>query len=362
VGLNVAICGATGAVGQVMRELLEARAFPVDTIRFLASERSVGREVRFHGEGHEVQLLSEDNLGGLDLVLSSVPSASSKRFSPAAVARGAVVVDNSSAFRMDAGVPLVVPECNAHALQGHEGIIANPNCSTIQMVVALKPLHDISRIKRIVVSTYQSVSGAGLRAIGELLEQTRSVLHGEPVQPKIFPHRIAFECIPQIPQSDAFGENGYTSEEMKIVNETRKILEDPEILICPTTVRVPVTKAHSESVLVETERPITLDEARKALAQAPGVVLQDDPCNQVYPLTQTSVGRNETFVGRLRRDLSSPNGLAMWIVADNLRKGAATNAVQIAELLAVQMGHEAMFSEASSKDSAPPSGPANSFG
>jgi len=330
---NVAIAGATGAVGHVMRELVESRNFPTRTIKFLASERSVGKELTFRGEKHQVQLLCEENLQDLDIVLSSVPGGLSKRFSPVAAAGGAVVVDNSSAFRMDESVPLVVPECNPEDIAKSNGIIANPNCSTIQMVVALKPLQAISRIKRIVVSTYQSVSGAGLRASDELKTQTRQVLDGEPVEPKIFPHQIAFECLPQIPQSGAFTDNGYTSEEMKMVNETRKILHDPDILVCPTTVRVPVVAAHSEMVLVETEEKIGVGRAREALAAAPGVVVVDDPARQKYPLANTAAGRDEVFVGRIREDLSSPNGLVMWVVSDNLRKGAATNTVQIAELV-----------------------------
>ncbi|HRI86894.1 MAG TPA: aspartate-semialdehyde dehydrogenase, partial [Candidatus Hydrogenedentes bacterium] len=246
---------------------------------------------------------------------------------------GCVLVDNSSAWRMDEEVPLVVPEVNPGDIKWHQGIIANPNCSTIQMVVVLKPLHDAAKLQRVIVSTYQAVSGAGIKALDELMDQTQAVLEGRKPDNVLFPHQIAFNCIPQIPQSDAFAANGYTTEEMKMINETKKIMGDSSIRVCATTVRVPVYTGHSESVNIETEKKLTPDEARAILSNAPGVVVQDDPANQIYPLASNSAGKGETFVGRIRDDLSHPRGLAMWIVSDNLLKGAALNAVQIAERL-----------------------------
>jgi aspartate-semialdehyde dehydrogenase len=330
---TVAVAGATGLVGRHMLQVLEERNFPVKSIKMLASERSKGKSVTFKGEEIPVEVLKEDSFQGVEVALFSAGGSTSKKFAPHAANDGCVVIDNSSAWRMDPKVPLVVPEVNADKIREHNGIIANPNCSTIQMVVVLKPLHDAAKIERVVVSTYQAVSGAGIKALDELYAQIKSVLEGKEPACSIFPHPIAFNCIPQIPQSDAFTENGYTSEEMKMVNETKKIMGDETIRVCATTVRVPVHTGHSESVNIETERKLTPDEARKILAKAPGVVVRDDPANQVYPLASEATGRGETFVGRIREDLSHPRGLAMWVVSDNLLKGAALNAVQIAEQL-----------------------------
>lgn len=332
-GYRVAIVGATGAVGNVMREILEERGFPVDHLKLLASHRSAGRKLPFKGEEITVEELRENSFDGIDIVLASAGSEVSKRFAPIAARKGCVYIDNSSAFRMDPDVPLVVPEVNPHAAFKHKGIIANPNCSTIQMVVALKPIHDVARIKRVVVSTYQSVSGAGWSAVVELQEQTRAVLDGKEYPAQVFPYQIAFNAIPQIPQSNAFLPNGYTEEEMKMINETKKIMEDDSIRVTATTVRIPVFYAHSESINIETERKLTAEEARRILSKAPGVKVMDDPQNQVYPMPALAAGKDEVFVGRIREDETIECGLNMWVVADNLRKGAALNAVQIAELL-----------------------------
>lgn len=329
----VAVAGATGLVGRKMLQVLEERNFPVKSIKALASERSKGKTLTFKGETIPVEVLSEDSFKGVDIALFSAGGGTSKKFAPFAAKDGCVVVDNSSAWRMDPDVPLVVPEVNAYDIPKHKGIIANPNCSTIQMVVVLKPLHDAARIVRVVVSTYQAVSGAGINAVEELREQTRALLENRPYTRKVFPCQIAFNCIPQIPQSDAFTENGYTSEEMKMVNETKKIMGDSNIRVTATTVRVPVFSGHSESVNVETAKKLTADEARAILSKAAGVIVQDDPAHQVYPLAIESEGKGETFVGRIREDVSHPSALDMWIVSDNLLKGAAYNAVQIAELL-----------------------------
>ncbi|HOV61275.1 MAG TPA: aspartate-semialdehyde dehydrogenase [Candidatus Hydrogenedentes bacterium] len=336
-GKAVAVCGATGVVGREMIRVLEDRNFPVRSIKLLASERSRGKTLKFKGEDIPVEVLTEDSFEGVEIALFSAGGGTSKRFAPAAAAAGCVVIDNSSAWRMDPGVPLVVPEVNPHDLKWHKGIIANPNCSTIQMVVVLKPLHDAAKIRRVVVSTYQAVSGAGSAAINELKEQTAALIEGREYPPSVFPHQIAFNVIPQIPQKDAFGDNGYTSEEMKMVNETKKIMGDPSIMVTATTVRVPVYIGHSESVNVETEKKLTADQARQLLRGAPGVIVQDDPASQLYPLPVHAAGRYETFVGRIREDISHPSALDMWIVADNLLKGAASNAVQIAEEL-LRMG------------------------
>ncbi len=336
-GKAVAVCGATGVVGREMIRVLEDRNFPVRSIKLLASERSKGKTLRFKGEEIPVEVLTENSFEGVEIALFSAGGGTSKKFAPAAAAAGCVVIDNSSAWRMDPEVPLVVPEVNPHDLKWHKGIIANPNCSTIQMVVVLKPLHDAAKIRRVVVSTYQAVSGAGSAAINELKEQTAALIEGREYSPSVFPHQIAFNVIPQIPQKDAFGENGYTSEEMKMVNETKKIMGDPSIMVTATTVRVPVYIGHSESVNVETEKKLTADQARELLRNAPGVVVQDDPGAQLYPLPIHAAGRYETFVGRIREDISHPSALDMWIVADNLLKGAASNAVQIAEEL-LRMG------------------------
>jgi aspartate-semialdehyde dehydrogenase len=314
-----------------MIRLLEERKFPVGTIKFLASERSAGKPVKFAGETHPIEPLVPEAFAGVDIVLSSTPASISRQFSPLAARAGAVVVDNSSAFRMDPDVPLVVPEVNPHDVARHKGIIANPNCSTIQMVVALKPLHDVFRIRRVVVSTYQAVSGAGQKGIQELQSQTRAHVAGHDAPPPAkFAHPIAFNCIPQI---DEFLASGYTKEEMKMVNETRKIMGDDTIDVCPTCVRVPVLNSHSESILIETEQPITPESAREVWAKAPGLVIVDDPERREYPLPAAASDRDEVFVGRIRRDLHSQHALLFWCVADNLRKGAATNAVQIAEEL-----------------------------
>jgi aspartate-semialdehyde dehydrogenase len=329
---NVAVAGATGAVGQTMIKVLEERNFPVKDIRLLASERSVGKKLKFKGEEIPVQKLDHDSFKGIDIALFSAGGDRSLTFAPSAAKAGAVVIDNSSAWRMDPDVPLVVPEVNAHAIAYYtnKGIIANPNCSTIQMVVVLKPLHTKAYIRRIVVSTYQAVSGTGQKAITELEGQVKAWAAGRPMENKVYPHRIAFNCLPHI---DSFLENGYTKEEMKMVNETRKIMEIPNVQVCATTVRVPVFYSHSESVNVEFAGKITPEEARELLKNAPGVKVVDDPFNNVYPLAIDAAGQDLTYVGRIRKDLSCENGLVMWIVADNIRKGAATNAVQIAEIL-----------------------------
>ena len=329
----IAVAGATGLVGSQMLKTLEEREFPIAQIKLLASERSRGRTLTFCGETIPVEVLDENSFKGVDIALFSAGGGTSKTFAPCAAKDGCVVVDNSSAWRMDPDVPLVVPEVNPEDIEWHKGIIANPNCSTIQMVVVLKPLHDAAKIERVVVSTYQAVSGAGIKALKELEDQTKAILAGEEPQCEVFPYPIAFNCIPQIPQSDAFTDNGYTSEEMKMVNETQKIMGDENIRVSATTVRVPVHTGHSESVNIETQRKITADKAREVLAAAPGVVVLDDTANQIYPLALDSAGRGETFVGRIREDISQSRGLDLWVVSDNLLKGAALNAVQIAELL-----------------------------
>jgi len=328
-GLTVAVAGATGAVGEEMLAILEERDFPCDEVRCLASVRSEGKRVEFRGRKLVVNVLTADSFEDVDVALFSAGGARSLEFAPAAVRSGAVVVDNSSAFRMDPETPLVVPEVNPHAISRHKGIIANPNCSTIQMVVALKPLHDVARIRRIVVSTYQSVSGTGKKAMDELARQTVNLLNFKEIERKVYPHQIAFNCLPHI---DSFLENGYTKEEMKMVNETAKIL-DPAIKVTATTVRIPVVNGHSESVNVEFERPYDLDELRTLLARSPGLVVEDEPARTLYPLAIRASGQDPVYVGRLRRDFSCPNALNFWCVADNLRKGAALNTVQIAREL-----------------------------
>lgn len=330
--VKAAVMGATGAVGQEMINILEERKFPChNDLRLLASERSAGKKLPFRGRLLEVDLLTKDSFKGVDVVLSSAGASVSKEFVPAAVGHGAVVVDNTSAFRMEKEVPLVVPEVNPHALKNHKGIIANPNCSTIQMVVVLAPIHKAVGIKRLVIATYQSVSGTGLEAIDELREQSRKILAGDyNFTPKVYPHQIAFNCLPHI---DIFFDNGYSKEEMKMVNETRKILEDDSIAITATTVRVPVIRGHSEAVNIETHKKITAQQVRELLSTAPGVVVVDDPQKCEYPLAIYGDGKDETYVGRIREDISCPNGIDLWIVSDNLRKGAALNAIQIAELL-----------------------------
>jgi aspartate-semialdehyde dehydrogenase len=314
-----------------MCRLLEERDFPVASIKFLASSRSLGKSVYFRGQRHPIEELSAHAFAGVEIVLSSTPASISRQWSPKAAAAGAVVVDNSSAFRMEPDVPLVVPEVNPGAILDHHGIIAHPNCSTIQMVVALWPLHEAAQVRRVIVSTYQSVSGAGMKGMHELQHQTEAQASGTPIPaPAKFPHRIVGNCIPHI---DDFLPTGYTKEEMKMVNETRKIMGDPTIEVSPTCVRVPVPLSHSESIMVETERPITADLARAIWSKAPGVTLLDDPSAGRYPLAALAAGKDDVFVGRIRQDIHRPNWLLFWCVSDNLRKGAATNAVQIAEKL-----------------------------
>lgn len=327
---RVAVVGATGAVGTEMIEVLEARKFPVAALRPLASTRSAGGTVSFQGTELAVEVLCADSFAGVDLALFSAGADISKEFAPTAVKAGAVVIDNSAAWRMDPEVPLIVPEVNAQELARHRGIIANPNCSTIQMVVALKPLHDRVRIRRVVVTTFQSVSGTGKEAMDELMEECADVMNFREARPKAYPHQIAFNCLPHI---DDFLPSGYTREEMKLVLETRKILGTPSLQVTATTVRVPVYVGHSEAINIETEQKLTANEARAILSTAPGVLLYDDPAHAIYPMPLDAAGKDEVYVGRIREDESIPNGLNLWVVADNLRKGAALNAVQIAELL-----------------------------
>jgi aspartate-semialdehyde dehydrogenase len=329
---NVAVVGATGAVGEQMREILEEREFPVGELRLLASERSAGQFLPFNGKEIRVDVLEEDSFRGIDIGLFSAGGSVSAKFAPLAVNAGAVVVDNTAHFRMNPEVPLVVPEVNAKEIANYRnrGIVANPNCSTIQMVVALKPIHDAARIRRIVVSTYQSVSGAGRQAMEELSKQVTALYNGRDLEMQKFPHQIAFNCIPHI---DAFVDGGYTKEEIKMINETRKIFAEPDLRITATTVRVPVFCSHSESVNVETEKKLTATDVKAILREAPGVIVADEPENNVYPMAIDAIGKDATYVGRIREDDSVPNGLNLWVVADNLRKGAALNAVQIAEIL-----------------------------
>ncbi|MGD8257692.1 MAG: aspartate-semialdehyde dehydrogenase [Desulfobacterales bacterium] len=331
--INVAIAGATGAVGNQMIKCLEMTELPVNSLKLLASFRSVGRTLKFKGELIAVEELNKDSFKGSDIALFSAGGSTSEKYAPYAAQDGCVVIDNSSAWRMDPDVPLVVPEVNPHAIAqfNKKGIIANPNCSTIQMVVPLHPIHKKWGIHRIVVSTYQAVSGTGKKAIDELFDQTRAMINFLDCENKIYPHRIAFNCLPHI---DSFLENGYTKEEMKMVNETRKILEDDSIGVTATTVRVPVFYGHSESVNVETREPVSVEAVTSLLADSPGVKVVDDPQRNVYPLAIEAAGQDLTLVGRIRKDESIPNGINMWIVADNIRKGAATNAVQIAQVLA----------------------------
>jgi aspartate-semialdehyde dehydrogenase len=326
----VAVVGATGAVGNEMMLTLEQRDFPVERLRLFASERSEGKELSFRGEEITVETMKEDSFEGIDIALFSAGAARSKAWAPVAARSGCVVVDNSSQWRMDPEVPLVVPEVNPLDIKKHRGIIANPNCSTIQMVVVLKPIHDAARIKRVVVTTFQSVSGTGKKAMEELFEQTREIMNFKEPTCRVYPHQIAFNVLPHI---DSFLENGYTREEMKMVNETRKIMGDDSLGVTATTVRVPVFRCHSESLNIETERKLSADEARALLAGAPGIVVFDAPEKNVYPLPVYAADRDETYVGRIREDETVPCGINMWIVADNLRKGAALNAVQIAEKL-----------------------------
>jgi len=330
---NIAVAGATGAVGGVMLKLLEERQFPVKSLRALASERSAGQSVPFAGKEIEVEELTTQSFEGIDIALFSAGGARSREFAPAAVDAGAVVIDNSSAFRMDPSVPLVVPEVNPQDLKWHEGLIANPNCSTIQMVAALKPIHDAVGLRRVVVTTFQSVSGTGNPAIEELFKQSEAVLESGEVNVEVYPHQIAFNILPHI---EHFHDSGYTNEEVKMIEETRKILGTPGLRVTATCARVPVFIAHSESLNIETERPLSVDECRRLMLEAPGIVLQDDPETNTYPMPITAAGSDNVFVGRIRADDSAENALNLWVVSDNLRKGAASNAVQIAEFLVAE--------------------------
>ena len=332
-GYTVAVVGATGLVGQEMVGLLEQRGFPVKALVPLASSRSAGEHLQFNGKDHVVkEATAPGAFDGVDIALFSAGGAASKELAPVAAAAGAIVIDNSSAWRMDEEVPLVVPEVNSDAIAGYraKNIIANPNCSTIQMVVALKPLHDRAGLRRVVVSTYQAVSGAGKVAMEELGEQVQAIFNVREPEVKAFSKRIAFNCVPHI---DVFQDDGFTKEEQKMVNETRKIMGLPEVRISATCVRVPVFNGHAESVLAEFVEPISVDEAREALTGANGIVLMDKPEENEFPTQLDAEGQDGTYVGRIRKDPSSENGLCLWVVADNLRKGAATNAVQIAEIL-----------------------------
>jgi aspartate-semialdehyde dehydrogenase len=328
---SVAVVGATGAVGTIILDLLEKRNFPFKTMKFLASKRSAGKTILFKGKPYTIEELTPDSFVGVQLAIASTPDETARDFVPEATKRGTLVIDESGYWRMDSDVPLVIPEVNASAAKNApKGIISSPNCSTTQLVVAVKPLHDFGKVKRIVVSTYQAVSGAGLAGIRDLEGGSQAALNGTDYRYECFPYPIAFNCIPQIGSAK---EKGYTSEELKLLYETRKILGDDSIKVCPTAVRVPVANCHSESILVETEKKITVEKARELFAKMEGVVVADDLAQKKYPLPNLCTGRDEVFVGRIREDLSFENGLAFWCVSDNLRKGAATNAVQIAEYL-----------------------------
>ncbi|MFC1928561.1 aspartate-semialdehyde dehydrogenase [Chloroflexota bacterium] len=327
-GYRVAIVGATGFVGQEFIKVLEQRNFPMASISLLASDRSAGKKMFVSHQEIEVKEAVSESFQGIDVALFSAGAETSRHFSPIAAHSGAVVIDNSAAFRMEPAVPLVVPEVNPEDIKWHKGIIANPNCSTIQMVVALYPLHKVNPIKRIIVDTYQAVSGTGAAAAEELTTQVRQVLEGQNTIPHVYHHQIAFNILPEI---DVFLDNGYTKEEWKMVEETKRIMHAEDIAISATCARVPVFIGHSEAVHVEFSQSMSPDEARRILAQAPGIKLLDDPVISLYPQPWSASGTDEVFVGRIRRDASHPRGLAMWIVADNLRKGAALNAVQIAE-------------------------------
>lgn len=329
-GFHVAIVGATGLVGREFIKVLEQRNFPMRSIRLLASDRSAGTKLYIKHEQVEVKETTAQSFEGVDIVLFSAGAEISSHFSPIAARAGAVVVDNSSAFRMDPNVPLVVPEVNAEDIKEHKGIIANPNCSTIQMVVAIYPLHKVDPIKRIIVDSYQSASGIGSAAMEELVDQSKLALEGREVVPHLFPHQIAFNVLPEI---DLFLDNAYTKEEWKMVEETQKIMHAPEIAISATCVRVPVSIGHSEALHIEFSRPMSPQEARQILAEAPGVKVQDDPSISLYPHPWSAAGTDDVFVGRIRKDASHERGLAMWVVSDNIRKGAALNTVQIAETM-----------------------------
>ncbi len=327
-GYRVALVGATGMVGQEFLKVLQQRKFPMASLSLFASKRSAGKRVAFNGTELEVKETTDDSFPGLDIIFMSSLTEVNRHFTPLAVRAGAAVVDDSNAFRMEPAVPLVVPEVNGEDIAGHRGIVANPNCSTIQMVVALAPLHRANPIKRIIVSTYQAVSGTGYAAVQELDNQARRVLAGGSANPQVYPHQIAFNLLPEI---DSFTEEGYTKEEWKMVRETRKILHAPDIALTATCVRVPVFFSHSEVVNIEFTHPMSPEEARRILSQAPGVKVVDDPKTRLYPYPLKTAGTDDVFVGRIRRDISTENGLVLWVVADNIRKGAALNCVQIAE-------------------------------
>jgi aspartate-semialdehyde dehydrogenase len=329
-GLVVAVVGVTGAVGQTTLKLLEERKFPVRDLRAFASARSAGKTVPFKGESVRVEAVGPDSFNGVELALFSAGSSQSKEFAPHAVRAGAIVIDKSNAFRMDPHVPLVVPEINPHTVRGHRGILACPNCTTIVTVMPLKPLHDAGRLRRVVATSYQAVSGAGVNGVEELRSQTLAWARGEAIAPRFFQHQIAFNVIPHI---DRFADNGYTGEEIKLVNEVRKILELPDLPVSPTTVRVPVFTAHSVAVNAETEVRLGRERAREVLAGFPGLKLWDDPGDNRYPMPVLVEGQDDCYVGRIREDLSMPNALNFWVVGDQLRKGAALNGIQIAELL-----------------------------
>ena len=329
-GYTVAIAGATGAVGQEMLKTLENRDFPVSRLKPLASSRSVGRTVKFRGEDIPVEELTEDSFEGIELALFSAGAERSRQFAPAAVAAGTIVIDNSSAFRLYPDVPLVVPEVNPEAAQSHHGIIANPNCSTIIACVPLWPLHRAAHIRRIICATYQAVSGTGAAALKELEDQCRAWAAGEPVQAETYPHQIAFNVLAQVGKAD---NTGYTSEELKLLHETRKIFNDHHLSVTCTCVRVPVLRSHSEAIWIETDRRLEVSEAQEILSKAPGVVLRDDVNRNIYPQPLETSGRNDIAVGRIRKDFSCERGLCLWVAGDQLLKGAALNAVQIAEVL-----------------------------
>ncbi|WP_226528330.1 aspartate-semialdehyde dehydrogenase [Metabacillus niabensis] len=337
-GYHVAVVGATGAVGQQMLHTLEQRNFPISKLTLLSSERSAGKKVMFRDEEYIVETATPESFEGVQIALFSAGGNVSKQLAPEAVKRGAIVVDNTSAYRMDENVPLVVPEVNEEALKAHNGIIANPNCSTIQMVVALEPIRQQFGLNKVIVSTYQAVSGAGAAAINELKEQAKAILNGDEFTPEILPvsgdekhYQIAFNAIPQI---DKFQDNGYTFEEMKMINETKKIMSTPELHVAATCVRLPVETGHSESVYIEVDSEgVSAQQIKELLKESDGITLQDDPSQQIYPMPANCVGKNDVFVGRIRKDLDRDNGFHMWIVSDNLLKGAAWNSVQIAESL-----------------------------
>jgi aspartate-semialdehyde dehydrogenase len=332
---TVAVVGATGAVGRIILELLEQRKFPARRFRLLASQRSAGQTVQFNGQPIIIEELTHDCFAGVSLVIASTPDETAAEFLPSAVKAGAKVIDESGYWRMNPDVALVIPEINPEAALNAKGIIASPNCSTTQMALALKPLHDAAHVRRVIVSTYQATSGAGLQGTEDLKAGSRAALEGKDYAYQVFKHPIAFNAIPQI---GGFKQDGYTSEELKMVYETRKILGDESLQICPTCIRIPVSNCHSESINVETERPVSVEEARRLFAQMPGITVVDDPTTGRYPMPSTCDGSDDVFVGRIRKDLSHPNSITFWCVSDNLRKGAATNAVQIAELLSKQHG------------------------